>query len=462
MILEQYYLGCLAQASYLIADEDTGTAALVDPRRDVDEYLGAAERRGLRIEHVILTHFHADFVSGHLEVRERTGATIYLGRAGSADYPHESVGDGDHIEFGTVRLGILETPGHTPESISIVVYDKAEDADKPKAVLTGDTLFIGDVGRPDLMASIGMTAEDLASRMYDSLHKKLMKLPDETLLYPGHGAGSACGKNLSSDTVSTIGAQRATNYALQPMTRDDFVAAVTTGQSTPPGYFGHDARLNRSARSTLDETMSRAMTPLSFEEVVRRQNAGAQVLDTRDPDRFAECFLTDSTNIGLGGRYAGWAGTVLDQDRPILIVAEPGREEEAILRLGRIGYDHVDGYLYGGAGTLRDRPELTKSFARLESYQLRNAIDAGTALPLLDVRNPGELECGAIAGSRNIPLGQLRERIDELRDQSGWMVYCAGGYRSSIAASILQQHGFAEVQDLIGGFTGWQSTQRVS
>ena len=332
MILKQLYLGCLAQASYLVADESAGIAAVVDPRRDVDGYLEEADAAGVKIRHIILTHFHADFVSGHLELQRRTGAMIHLGARGRAEYTVQAAKDGDVILLGSVRLKILETPGHTPESISIVV---SEGNAPPHAVLTGDTLFVGDVGRPDLMASVGMTAQELASMMYDSL-QKLLALPDVTLVYPGHGAGSLCGKALSEETFSTIGRQRLFNPSLQPMSRDAFVKLVTAEQPDAPRYFSYDADLNRRKRETLDETMKRAMTPLPIDRVLALQRDGAQVLDAREPDAYQLGHLDGSFNIPLSGKYATYSGMVLDPKAPIVVVVEDGKEEEAVMRLGRI------------------------------------------------------------------------------------------------------------------------------
>ncbi len=353
MILKQYYLGCLSQASYLIGDEATRTAVVVDPRRDVEEYLEDAAEAGLRIEHVILTHFHADFVAGHLELRECTGARIHLGARATAEYEFSPLADGDVLEFGQVRLKILATPGHTPEAISVLVFDLAKDREHPQAVLTGDTLFIGDVGRPDLMASVGASAQDLAGQLYDSVHR-LLQLPDDTLVYPGHGAGSACGKNLSSETVSTIGAQRRDNCSLQPMSKESFVKLVTTDQPKAPSYFGYDAQLNRRERSTLEAALSREQTALTLDAVLRAQRDGAQVLDVRDPDDYAASHLAGSTNISLKSRFASWAGALLTPARPIVIVAAPGSEPEAAVRLGRIGFDNVLGYLAGGVDAARE------------------------------------------------------------------------------------------------------------
>jgi len=459
MICEQYYLECLSQASYLIGDEETGTAIVVDPRRDVELYVREAEQRGLTIRHVFLTHFHADFVSGHLELRERTGAEIHVGAQGRADYPFTPAATGDRLEVGKVRLEVLETPGHTPESISIVVYDLAVSEEKPHAVLTGDALFVGDVGRPDLLVSIGMSAEELAGMLYDSLHEKVLKLPDETIVYPAHGAGSACGKNLGSETSSTIGAQRAHNYALQPMTREAFIAQLTAGQPAAPPYFSWDATFNRQEHPTLDETLERAHRALPLDEVVRLSNAGACVLDVRDPAIYAARHLAGSTNVGLGGRFASWCGTVLDREQSIVVVAEPGREEEALLRLGRIGYDQTVGYLEGGPEAFAGHDELVRSHPRVEPSELA-ARRAGKNPPLvLDVRRAAEWEAGHIEGSRNAPLENLAAEVADLPRDTALVVQCQTAYRSSIAASLLEQLGFTDLGDLEGGWVAWEESE---
>ncbi|HTF43435.1 MAG TPA: MBL fold metallo-hydrolase, partial [Terriglobales bacterium] len=311
MIFKQFYLPCLAHASYLVGDERTGTAAVVDPQRDTDQYMAFAAEHGLKIQHVFLTHLHADFVAGHLELRDRAGATIYLGAAARATYKFTALGDGTRVEFGQVRLQILETPGHTPESISIVVYDLDSSDTRPYAVLTGDTLFIGDVGRPDLRVALGWSAAQLGGLLYDSLHTKLLALPDESLVYPAHGAGSLCGRSLSKETVSTLGEQRRLNYALQPMSKEAFIQVVTADQPEAPGYFTYDAVLNSEERPTLDQALAREMNPLTVDTVLGLQAAGAQILDTRDSAEFAAAHLAGSINIGLVGQYATWAGTVL-------------------------------------------------------------------------------------------------------------------------------------------------------
>src|SRR5271169_3477859 len=358
MILKQYYLGCLAHASYLLGDEASATAIIVDPQRDIQQYLADAEKFGLQIRHVFLTHFHADFVAGHLELRDRCGAAIHLGSRAKAEYAFVAMKDGDTLEFPGLRLEILETPGHTIESISILVFDLKKDAEKPYAVLTGDTLFIGDVGRPDLRASLGWTAQELGGHLYDSLRNKLMTLPDETLVYPAHGAGSLCGKNLSSDTVSSLGDQRRFNYALQPMSKEEFIRLVTADQPDAPPYFTYDAILNSREHATLDKNLEQVHRAIELDEVLRMGDAGAQLLDVRDPAEYAKGHLAGSINIGLGGQYATWAGTVLDRAKPIVIIAEPGREREAALRLGRIGFDHVRGYMRGGMEALAARGDL--------------------------------------------------------------------------------------------------------
>jgi hydroxyacylglutathione hydrolase len=462
MILQQHYLACLSQASYLIGDEESATAIVVDPRRDVDVYLDEARRLGLTVRHVFLTHFHADFVSGHLELARRAGAEIHLGIRARADYPFTPVRDGDRLELGKLRLEVLETPGHTPESISILVYDIAADPQRPHAVLTGDALFIGDVGRPDLLASEGFEASELASMLYDSLHGKLMRLPDATLVYPAHGAGSACGKNLSQETVSTIGAQRKLNYALQPMSRERFVELVSSGQPEMPAYFAHDAAQNRRERPTLEETLQRSLRPLSLDEALRMKNAGAVLLDVRDPDDYARAHVAGSTNIGLGGRFASWAGTLIDRERPIVVVADPGREREAVLRLGRIGFDQVAGYLEGGPRAFERRADLVASHPRIDPAELARRRSSARAPLVLDVRTEVEWAAGAIEASINLPLAQLERSLDRIPRGREIAVHCQSGYRSSIAASLLEQAGFQPISDLAGGWLAWEAAQASS
>src|SRR2546425_6217623 len=402
VIFKQFYLPCLAHASYMIGDEETGTAAVVDPQRDTDQYIAFASEHELKIQHVFLTHLHADFVAGHLELRDRAGATIYLGAKAKATYAFTPLRDGAIVEFGRVRLKALETPGHTPESISIVVYNLNASETNPYAVLTGDTLFIGDVGRPDLRVALGWSATELGGILFDSLHTKLLALPDESLVYPAHGAGSLCGKAISKETVSTLGEQRRSNYALQPMSKTAFVEMVTTDQPDAPPYFTYDAVLNSKERPTLDQALARELNPMTLDQVLALKEVGAQMLDTRDPTEFAAAHLAGSVNIGLGGQYATWAGTVLNRDRPIVIIADPGRESESAVRLGRIGFDHVVGYLKDGLRSLESRSHLTATTERVSAPLAAERLAASDPPLAVDVRTPREREAKRIKDSVSI------------------------------------------------------------
>src|SRR6202046_5366445 len=414
MILKQYYLGCLAHASYLLGDEASSTAIIVDPQRDIEQYLDDAGNFGLQIRHVFLTHFHADFVAGHLELRDRCGAAIHLGSHAQAEYAFVAMRDGDTLDFPGLRLQVLETPGHTIESISILVFDPRKDPTHPHAVLTGDTLFIGDVARPDLRAALGWTANDLGAHLYASLHNKLLTLPDETLVYPAHGAGSLCGKKLSSDTVSSLGDQRRFNYALQPMSKEEFIRLVTADQPDAPPYFTYDAILNTREHATLDRNLEQVLHPVDLAEVLQMGDAGAQIIDVRDAAEYANGHLAGSINVGLGGQYATWAGTVLDRSKPIVIIAEPGREQEAALRLGRIGFDHVKGYLQSGMGALADRPDLVWPTERISAPMVADELASADPPLLVDIRNPREWATQHIEGSVNIPLNHLQDRMGEI------------------------------------------------
>ena len=456
MVFKQFYLGCLAHASYLIGDQQTRTAIVVDPQRDIDQYVAFASEHGLTIKHVFLTHLHADFVAGHLELRDRVGAVIYLGAAAKAAYAFTPLHDGATLDFGKVRLKILETPGHTPESVSIVVYDRNTSETQPYAVLTGDTLFIGDVGRPDLRVALGWSAAQLGGMLYDSL-KKLLALPDESLVYPAHGAGSLCGKAISKETVSTLGEQRRSNYALQPMSKEAFLQVVTADQPEAPAYFTYDAVLNSEERPTLDQALARGLKPLSVEAVLELQGAGAQILDTRDPAEFAAAHLAGSINIGLTGQYATWAGTILDRAHPIVIIADPGREQEAAVRLGRIGFDHVAGFLQEGLYSLKVRPDRVAFTESLDAHSAAELLASSRPPLVVDVRSPLEREQKYIAGSLSVPLNHLSEKADTLPKDRPLLMYCAGGYRSSIASSLLQSRGFVQVAEIAGGIAAWQS-----
>ncbi len=454
MIFTQYYLDCLSQASYLVGDEATGRAVVVDPRRDVAEYIEDAESAGLKIELVIETHFHADFLSGHLELAEATGAQIGFGEGATAEFPIRHLRDGERISLGEVTLEILATPGHTPESISIVVYEHADDT-VPYGVLSGDTLFLGDVGRPDLLASFGVTAHELAVDLYASLHDKLLTLPDETRVFPAHGAGSACGKNISTATSSTIGEQRLTNYALAFEDVDDFVAAVTEGQSQAPAYFSYDAVRNRQNRELLEE--EEPIRQLSLAEVADLRAGGAVIVDTRDAMEFAAGHLAGSINVGLAGRYAEFAGSLIPNGVPIVVVCSPGQGHEAKVRLARIGFDQVVGELADPHREFVANPESVEQSSRLTAAQLDSLRSEIADLVVVDVRNPGEVESGSIPGSVSIPVARLPERLNELEVNAPTVVYCAGGYRSSMAASLLRANGFQDVSDLLGGFSAWST-----
>jgi hydroxyacylglutathione hydrolase len=457
LILKQFYLNCLAHASYLIGDESTRVAAVVDPQRDIEIYLDFAREHQLQIKHVFLTHLHADFVAGHLELRDKAGATIYLGAKAQAEYRFTPLADKAVVEFGRVRLKALETPGHTPESISLLVYDLEKSATQPYAVLTGDTLFIGDVGRPDLRVALGWSAADLGAMLFDSLHSKLLPLPDASLVYPAHGAGSLCGKAISQATVSTMGEQRRLNYALQPMPKQTFIDLVTADQPEAPPYFVYDAVLNSKERPTLDEALLRELLPLTLDAILALQLQGAQILDTRDPEAFAAGHLSGSINVGLNGQYATWAGTVLNHTHPIAIIAEPGRENESAVRLGRIGFDNVAGYLREGLRALESRPGLLVSTKRLGPQFASELLSSSEPPFVIDVRTPREREQNFIAGSVSIPVSHLSENFAAIPKDRQLLLYCAGGYRSSIAASLLQKNGFSLISEIAGGLAAWQS-----
>jgi len=365
--------------------------------------------------------------------------------------------DGDSVDFGRTRIQTLETPGHTPESISLLLFDLDRHETVPYAVLTGDTLFVGDVGRPDLRGALGWSAQSLGSMLYDSLRTKLLPLPDQTLLYPAHGAGSLCGKALSRDTFSTIGEQRRSNYALQPMTRDAFIELVTSDQPDAPAYFVYDAVLNARERPTLEESLASGLKPMHLQELLELQRAGAQILDTREPAEFAAAHLAGSVNIGLSGQYATWAGTILSPQRPIVVIAEPGRELESAMRLGRIGFDTVVGYLDDGLWTLESRPELIARTERLSPALAAERLASNEPPLVVDVRATREYEAKHIEGSLSIPLNHLAELADRLPTDRPLLVHCAAGYRSSIAASLLRQMGFNRISELAGGITAWEA-----
>lgn len=452
MYFKQFYLGCLAHASYLIGSD--GEAAVVDPQRDVDEYLAEASAQGLQIKYVIETHLHADFVSGHQEIAARTGAQIVFGAQAGAEFAHRAVHDGDEIRMGHVVLRFMETPGHTPEGICVLVTD-TQHPNEPQKLLTGDTLFIGDVGRPDLAGGKGFTPQMMAEMMYDSLHGKLLKLPDEVEVYPAHGAGSMCGRNMSKETSSTIGEQRKFNYALKPMTKDEFVQMMTADLPEAPSYFPRDAEINRSGARGLSELQP--PQPLTPQQVLELRDQGHVLLDVRSSTDFGGAHVPGSMNIGLGGQFAMWAGSLIPLSASIIIVADTGAQiDESVVRLARVGIEHVKGYLEGGVENWQAAGLPIESIEQVSVAQLKDQM-ANTDLQIVDVRRPSEYVSGHVPSALNAPLASLDQNIGPLTLQKDKLtaVICAGGYRSSAAASLLQKHGFSKLLNVAGGTGAW-------
>lgn len=447
MILEQFYLGCLSHASYVIADEESGEAMIVDPQRDIDTYSEFLAEHKLILQGTILTHFHADFIAGHIELHEHYDIPIYLNSNADANFEFEGLDDGQELKIGRIRVTALATPGHTPEGMSLLVHD---ESGKPHAVLTGDTLFIGDVGRPDLLASIGYTADQLADMLYDSLHQKLLPLADDVLVYPAHGAGSLCGKNLSNETVSTIGAQRQENYALQKMSREKFKELVTADQPDSPQYFLHDATMNKQDRQTIDELLERAHHAIDIEELRRRAAVGEQIVDIRDETDVHQAYYRPAVNIGLEGKYATWAGSILSYDTPITVITDPHNHEEAIMRLGRIGYDNVNGYIIWDDIKDQLTPAELASTRRVSADNLM-AFFRDNDVQIIDIRSPREFEAEHLPDAENIPLHKLAETMADRDRSQAYLVHCAGGYRSSAGVTLLQSLGFENIYDLEGG-----------
>ena len=451
MYFKQFYLGCLAHASYLIGSE--GEAAVVDPQRDVDQYIAEAEAQGFSIKHVIETHLHADFVSGHRELAARTGADIIFGARSGAEFPHRGVHDGEQIELGRVTLRFLDTPGHTPESISILVIDN-DASPQPQKVLTGDALFIGDVGRPDLAGGRGYSAEQMAATLYDSLHDKLMTLDDAVEVYPAHGAGSMCGRNISKETSSTIGEQRRFNYALKPMSKDEFVRMMTADLPEAPAYFPRDAEINRTGAPALEELpRPGALAP---QEVYALSKKGLLLLDVRPSSAFGNAHVPGALNIALGGQFATWCGTLIGIGTQIVLIAdEVAAVDEAVMRLARVGIESVVGYLDDGL-LAWDRAGLaTGAIPQMPVDELRDRLAEGGSLQVVDVRRPGEYAGGHVPGAINVTLAHLEEELSRLDSNRPTAVICASGYRSSAATSILERRGFSQVFNVVGGTSGW-------
>ena len=458
MIFKQYYLQSLSHASYMVGDEGSRIAAIIDPQRDIDQYLTDLDSHQLHLKYIFLTHFHADFLAGHLELHHQTGADIFLGSHAKANYAFHPLHHGYEIEFGSTRLKILETPGHTPESISIVVYDLQEDAERPTAIMTGDTLFVGDVGRPDLLASFGVDSQTLAAQLYDSLHHHILAQPPRTRIFPAHGAGSLCGKHLSDQLSSTLEDEQLTNYALKPMSKQTFIDVVTADQLEAPAYFSHVAFLNRREHPTLEQSITKAYRPLTVDQILHEKSAGAQILDVRSPKEFGMGHLCGSINIGLSGKFEIWAGILLDRETPILLISELGQEREAMVRLARVGLDQIKGFLNHGIHALASTPELIRHTNRMTVTHLEEHLMRSDRPHLLDVRSPHEWEMRHIDDSRNIPLQHLSTRLEEIPRDHTIAVYCSSGYRSSIATSILEHHDFENIFDLVGGFDAWEES----
>ena len=455
MYFEQFYLGCLAHASYMLASE--GEAVVVDPQRDVELYLKAAADHQVAIKHIFETHLHADFVSGHKELAARTGASIYIGAQANATFPHIDVHDAFQLKFGKAGIRVLETPGHTPESICLVVTDE-EKSQQPWAVLTGDTLFIGDVGRPDL--SPRHTPAQLAGLLYDSLHGKLLTLPDNVLVYPAHGAGSLCGKNMRADRSSTIGTERLTNYALQIKTRDEFIQQLTSNLPARPEYFARDAEINRTGAPALSELPTLpAISPAELQTMLAK---GEMALDVRPGDEFAAGHVPGSINIALSGQFASWAATVLGLvAHPVLIAASDAQVEEARVRLARVGIEALDGYLQGGVAAWKDAGLPLATISQMTVHELETRLRSNH-LQVLDVRRAPEWETAHIEGATWWPLDNFKVSPPEMNHDAPIAVHCKSGYRSMIASSLLQRAGFRNITNVIGGFDAWQAANLSS
>lgn len=445
MYVEQMYTDCLAEAAYYI--ESNGEAAIVDPMREVEPYLELAQQRGATIKYVFETHFHADFVSGHIDLAKKTGAKIVYGPTAQAGYDIVVAEDKQRFQIGNVEIEVLHTPGHTPESSCFVLYDEEGNAN---GVFTGDTLFINEVGRPDLAVKSDVTKDDLAGMLYDSLRNQIMTLPGNVIVYPGHGKGSACGRNIGDERTSTIAEQLENNYALQPMSREEFVREVASNLPTPPQYFFHDAVMNKKGYDELDKIMQENVQPLSVDAVETFLEEGGIVVDTRDADIFEQGYVPGSLNIGLNGMYANWVGTLLNADVPVVVVTEEGKQDEAVLRFARIGYTNIKGYLDGGFAAWKASGKPVKQVESIEAGQFA-ARKAETGAEVLDVRKPTEVNASHVAGCINIPLEELPQRIGELNPAKTYMVHCAGGYRSMIASSILKNKGVDHAINVKGG-----------
>jgi len=461
MIVEQIYTGCLAQGAYYIQSENE--VAIIDPLREVKPYIEKAAAAGARIRYVFETHFHADFVSGHIDLSKNTGAPIIFGPGANPDFEAHIAKDNEEFKLGRVTIKVLHTPGHTMESACYLLLDENGGQ---RALFSGDTLFIGDVGRPDLAQKAAhLSQEELAGVLFDSLHEKIMPLNDDVIVYPAHGAGSACGKNMSRETTDTLGNQKKYNYALRAgMTRDEFIAEVTAGLTPPPAYFPMNVKMNREGYESIEDVLSQGSQPLSpdaFE--IAANETGAVIIDTRDPDVFAAEFIPNSVNIGIDGSFAPWVGALItDIKQPILVVAEPGREEEIVTRLARVGYDHAIGYLQGGISAWKTAGKETDQIQSISADELAAREGEGTVINLVDVRKPNEYETEHVAGAENIPLDYINDNMGHIAKGKTYYVHCAGGYRSMVFSSIMKARGYEQLVNVKGGFTALKASGKFA
>ena len=457
MDIQQLYTNCLSEAAYFIASD--GEAAVIDPLRDVDTYIQMAAEKNVKIKYIFETHFHADFVSGHIELSKKTGAPIVYGPDTNAKFKVHIAKDGEDFMVGKLKIKAIHTPGHTLESTCYLLHN---EAGAPHCIFTGDTLFVGDVGRPDLFSG-NLSKEDLAAMMYDTLQTKIKTLDDNIIVYPAHGPGSSCGKSLGPETYSTIGAQRASNYAMQDMTKPEFIKALTTGLSTPPVYFPINARINQQGYESMDAVMDKGMQPLSVSDFNDKVKEGAWILDTRASTVFTEGFVPEAISIGLDGRFAEWAGTMLPYDQPLVLVTEPGKEKESVTRLARVGIDNVQGYLEGSFAAWQAAGEPIDLIIDIEADEFAMDLPHDPLLDVIDVRKPAEFDAAHVKGARNFPLDTLTDPLNVaiIEDDHNLYVHCAGGYRSVIAASLLKRHGYHNLRNVVGGFGKIKNEKRI-
>ncbi len=454
MKIEQLYTGCLAEAAYYI--ESDGEVAIIDPLRETEPYLRKAKANGATIKYILETHFHADFVSGHLDLAKESGAAIVYGSKASPSFDCHLAEDGEVLKLGKVTLTVLHTPGHTPESVTYLLKDENGNN---HAIFTGDTLFIGDVGRPDLAVKSDLTQEDLAGMLYDSLREKIMPLEDEVLVYPAHGAGSACGKNISKETFSTLGEQKKSNYALQNLSREAFIRELTSDILPAPQYFAKNASLNQKGYESFEVVLQRGNQPLTLEDFIRFRNEGALVLDVRKKEEFAEGHIPASVFIGIDGQFAVWVGALIaDLKQPVILITPPGREEETVMRLSRVGYDNCLGFLSGGIDTWKNAGKPLEKITQISAEALREKIGNQESLHILDVRKPGEYQSGHVEGATSFPLDFFLSDLSQLNPTQPYYVHCKSGYRSMIAVSLMKARGFDTLTDVIGGYDALEKT----